>query len=49
MFELVVIWACPRETVVFPYNTEEEAREAERGMKMANGNQIEWTCVRPKY
>ena len=48
MFELVVIFTCPRETKVYEYETEEAAREAEQGMKIALGNQIEWSCVRPK-
>ena len=47
MFELVVIYTYPRERVVFKYDSEEEAREAEQGMKIALGNQIEWSCVRP--
>ena len=49
MFELVIVWAFPKETVVYEYETESEARRAERGMQMANGNQIEWSCVRQKY
>ena len=48
MFELVVIYTFPREKVVFEYPTEGDAREAEKGMKIALGNQIEWSCVRPK-
>lgn len=48
MFELVIIYTYPREKKVYEYETEDDAREAERGMKIALGNQIEWSCVRPK-
>ena len=30
------------------YPTEEAAREAEKGMHMALGTQIAWSCTRPK-
>jgi len=48
MFELVIIYTFPRETVVYTYNTKEEAKEVQQGMKIALGNQIEWSCIRPK-
>ena len=48
MYELVIIYAQPSEKVVYEYETEEQAREAEKGMKMALGNQIAWSCVREK-
>lgn len=47
-WELVVVWNCPHETVVYGYESEECALNGQRFMLMANGNQIEWTCVRPK-
>ena len=48
MFELVIIYTFPRETVVFQYDTEEQAEQVEREMRIALGNQIEWSCIRPK-
>ena len=48
-YELVIIWAYPEEKAVYEYDSEEQAEQAERGMKVALGNQIAWSCVRPKY
>ena len=49
MYELVIIWASPEgDKVVYEYETEDQAREAEKGMKTALGNQIAWSCVREK-
>lgn len=49
MFELVIVWAFPEgDTVVYEYSSEEDAKSAEKGMRMALGNQIAWSCVRPK-
>jgi hypothetical protein len=44
-WELVVIWD-EGDGVTYIYDTEEEAEEAGRGMKMALGNQIKWYGVR---
>ncbi len=44
-FELVVIWETG-EKEVHAYATEEEARAAGDGYKMAFGNQISWTGTR---
>ena len=49
-YELVIIWASPEgEKVVYEYDTEEDAIEAENGMLIALGNQIAWSCTRPKF
>jgi len=49
-YELVIIWANPDgEKVVYEYCSEEDARSAENGMRMALGNQVLWSCVRPKF
>lgn len=49
-YELVIVWECPEGTkAIYTYNTEDEAEQAEKGMKIALGNQIAWSCVRPKY
>lgn len=48
-YELVIIWADQNdEKKVYEYDTEEQALEAEKGMKTALGNQIAWSCVREK-
>lgn len=47
-YELVIVWATPEENAVYEYDTEDDARKAESGMRMALGNQIAWSCVRPK-
>lgn len=47
MFELVVIWATG-EKDVDEFDSKEDAERAEIGMRMAFGNQIEWTGVRRK-
>lgn len=44
-FELVVIWETG-EKEVHAYATEEEARTAGNGYKMAFGNQISWIGTR---
>ena len=46
MFELVIIWSTG-EKQIFPYATCERAEEVEAGYKMAFGNQVAWSCVRP--
>ena len=48
MFELVIIYTFPRETVVYEYATQADAEDVLEGMKIALGNQIEWSCIRPK-
>lgn len=45
---LVVIWETG-EKQMWDYRTEEEARAAERGMRIANGNQISWTSVFERF
>ena len=50
MYELVIIWEYPEgDKVIYTYDSEEEAEQAQKGMRMALGNQIAWSCVRPKY
>ena len=49
-YELVIVWAFPQgEKVVYEYDSETKAAKAEEGMRIALGNQIAWSCVRPKY
>ncbi len=49
-YELVIVWADPNdEKKVYEYDTEYQAEQAERGMRMALGNQIAWSCIRPQY
>lgn len=47
MYELVIIWSTG-EKDVYQYTTREEAEKAELGMRMAFGNQIEWSGIREK-
>ena len=48
-YELVIIWAAPDGSkAIYEYATQDQAEQAERGMKTALGNQIAWSCVRPK-
>lgn len=44
-YELVVIWVTG-EKEVYGYNNKEDAEEAEKGFRMAFGNQISWTGIR---
>lgn len=46
MYELVVVWD-DGQREVHPYKTEQDARDAERGFRMAFGAQV-WTCVRER-
>ena len=46
---LVVIWECPQERTVYEYDTEDQARSAEHGMKIALGNQIAGTCIYQQF
>lgn len=46
-YELVVVWESG-ETDVYEYDTLIEAEIGERGMEMANGNQIQWCGIRPQ-
>jgi hypothetical protein len=46
MYELVIIWD-NGDKDVYEYPTREEAEKAELGMRIALGNQIAWSCVRP--
>lgn len=45
MYELIIIWTDGSKNV-YPYQTEEEARQGERNMRMAFGNQVSWVGVR---
>lgn len=47
-YELVVVWASG-EMNYYPYHTKREAENGEWAMRMANGNQIEWTGIRRIY
>ena len=44
-YELIVIWA-NGDKDIYAYKTEAQAERAEKGMIMANGNQIQWTGIR---
>lgn len=48
MFELVVIWSTGEKDIE-EFDRKEDAERSEINMRMAFGNQIEWTCVRRKY
>lgn len=45
MYELVVVWGTG-EMDIYKYNTEEEAENAGRDMKMVFGGQISWYGTR---
>ena len=45
MYELIIICA-DGDKNVYPYQTEGEARQGERNMRMAFGNQVSWAGVR---
>lgn len=47
-FELVVVWTDGSKNT-YEYNSRAAAEKGERGMRMANGNQIAWSGVRPVY
>ena len=47
MFELIVIWDTG-EKEIDEYKTEQDARNAGEGYKMAFGRQIQWCGVRRK-
>ena len=44
-YELVVVWASGDKDV-YQYESREAAEKGERGMRMANGNQISWKGIR---
>ena len=44
-YELIVIWETG-EKEVHKYSNREDAEEAEKGFRMAFGNQISWTGIR---
>ena len=44
MYKLTIIW-CTGEKETYDYTTREEAEKAELGMRMAFGNQIEWSGI----
>ena len=46
-WELVVVWS-NGDKDIYEYDTEAQAEKAGRGMKMGNGNQIEWYGTRPQ-
>ena len=46
-YELVIIWATG-DKFIYVYDSEEAAIDGQASMKMANGNQISWSCVRPQ-
>lgn len=46
MFELVVIYYYDSKTYTYTYNTREEAEEAEKNIRRAAGNQVNWTGIR---
>ena len=45
--ELVIVWS-NGDLSVYPYKSKADAERGEESMRMANGNQIEWSCVRQK-
>lgn len=44
MYELIVIWSTG-EKDVYDYETREEAEKGAKNMKMAFGNQVQWTGI----
>lgn len=47
-YDLVVIW-CSGEQNIYPYYTEEVARDGEKSMKKVFGDQISYSYVRKAY
>lgn len=47
MWELVIIWNGGDKDIT-AFETKEEAEKAEINMRMAFGNQVDWSCVRRK-
>ena len=47
MYELVIIWS-NGDKDIYTYPTQNEAENAELGMRTAFGNQISWSCTREK-
>ena len=47
VYELVIIWT-NGDKDIHVYTTREKAERAEINMRIAFGNQIEWSCVRKK-
>lgn len=45
MWELVIVWEQGGKNV-YPYKTEQGAKDGERAMRMAFGNQIQWSGIR---
>ena len=43
-YELIVIWETGEKNV-YEYNSEQDAQQGEANMKMAFGNQIQWTGI----
>lgn len=48
MYELVIVWYDGTQNV-YRYASEDAAERGEDMMKMANGDQIAWSCVRRCY
>lgn len=46
-YELIVIWETG-DKEVHSYKSKEKAKEADKGYKMAFGNQISWTGIRER-
>lgn len=47
MYELIVLWSTG-EKDVFEYETKEDAAKGADNMRMAFGNQIQWTGINRK-
>ncbi len=48
MFELIVVWFDGSKDV-YKYDDREAAERGEQGMRMACGNQIQWTGIRREH
>lgn len=47
MFELIVVWDTGEQNI-YSYESEEEAMRGADNMRMAFGNQIQWTGINRK-
>ena len=47
MFELVIVWSNGDHQLFSGYETREEAEESENNFRMAFGEQIVWSGIRP--
>lgn len=46
-YELVIVWNLGEKNII-EYESQEQAEKAEQGYKVAFGNQIQWSGIRPQ-